>query len=281
MRHAVLLLVLVACGHGDPKPAPPLSGEAPPSTAVAPAIPAGWIVLDPPDEDRLHCANYSDDEWQVAIDGSALRFAKAIPHEPDTGPAITDPPRQPRGRRHVVQVRDGFLAGYDGGEWGGALYWMSKDGATSTALGQDNVHGVVAIGDDEAIALEGLAHMGINEGAVRWLARTPAGWSTRTIDKLDGQPQALAVAPDAVYTITLDSLYRIKRDHTIDKVQTVSTPGLYPDSMAVDATGGLWIGMRQLVLHLIPDGGTYKLEWLAEATCRHATKVDLHCDCSP
>jgi len=283
VRVAALAFVVLGCGHADHAPTPPpIKGEAPPPTARAPDLPAGWIAIDPPDEDRMRCANYSDDEWQVAVDGDQVHVTPATPHEPDTGPEVAfKPDTIPGGRRHSLAVADGFLVGYDAGEWGGALYWVAADGKTHTEIAKENVRGVFVYGDaDTAVAFEGLAHMGIDEGAVRWLKRAPNGWTTDTVGKLDGVPQAIVAAPDAFYAITLESLVRIRFDHTIDTIQKVTTQGLYPDSMAVDATGQLWIGMRQFVLRLTPAGGTYTAQWLVEARCKTVTQVDLSCRCN-
>lgn len=288
MRSAALVALVLAaaaaagCGHADRAPIPPpIKGEAPPPTGRAPDLPPGWIAIDPPDAARLRCANYSDDEWQVAVDGDQLHVTAATPHEPDTGPTVAFMPDTiPAGRRHALAVADGFLVGYDAGEWGGALYWISADGTTHTEIAKENVRGVLAVGDDAAVAFEGLAHMGINEGAVRWLKRAPNGWTTDTVGKLDGQPQAIVAAPDAMYVVTFESLVRIRTDRTIETIQKVTTEGLYPDSMAVDATGQLWIGMRQFVLRLTPAGGTYTPQWFVEARCKTVTQVDLSCRCT-
>jgi len=45
--------------------------------------------------------------------------------------------------RHVIRVRDGKLVGEDQGEWGGSLWWISKDGRRRKWLSDENVHGFV------------------------------------------------------------------------------------------------------------------------------------------
>jgi hypothetical protein len=50
-------------------------------------------------------------------------------------------------------------------------------------------------------------------------------------------------------------------------MQPIDTTSLYPDSMAVDATGQLWIGMRHYVVRLTPAGARYTVAWLARGPC--------------
>ena len=48
-------------------------------------------------------------------------------------------------------------------------------------------------------------------------------------------------------------------------------------SMAIDASGALWIGMRQLVLRLTPTRARFSETWLVREDCRRAEQIDLDC----
>ena len=153
-------LALASCGGDRPDPVSPS-----PSPALGPvaSVPPGWVAIAPPDDERLHCANYAHDEWQVAIAANnTATFTESPDHDADTGPALpfapSTPDREVRGRRHVLAVPDGYLVGFDAGEWGGALYWFSPNGARTTKLADDNVHGLVAVGPNLVASIEGLDH---------------------------------------------------------------------------------------------------------------------------
>ena len=260
-----------------------VTNTAAPAATPSP-VPAGWVPIQP-SEERRRCANYSRDEWRISIDGGAVSIAKASTREPNSGPKLPFAlPPQPelRGRRHVLAAGDGFLVGFDAGEWGGALYWFGKDGAGQQKLASENVRGLVALGPDTALAIEGLAHLSMSEGRVRWLERRGGAGAFRAAAQtpLPDAPQAhVAVPGGAVYLLTTSSLVRVTPDRRVTVVQPVETYGLYPDSMAIDPGGALWIGMRQLVLRLLPARDRFTETWLVREDCQRAEQVNLDCFC--
>lgn len=274
-RALAVLLLLAGCGKSEPGGAPaapptamPISNRTPPPPD--PVLPDGWSIMPAPSERELACANRSDDEWRIAIDDTGVHITKAAQREPNDGPQLpfTLPKDTPsRGRRHVLAVGDGFLVGTDSGEWGGALQWFSKDGTHHAQIADANVRGLVALGADEVLVLEGLNHLSLREGTARWVVHDHGAWRSAHTAQLDAGPSTLVAAADAVYTVTPTSLTRIKRDRTVEIVQPIDTTYLYPDSMAVDATGQLWIGMRHYVVRLTPAGARYTIAWLARGPC--------------
>jgi hypothetical protein len=248
--------------------------------AAISVVPSGWVAIVPDDE-RVRCANYARDEWQVAIDGTAVKFTELKNHEPDTGPVLPFTPKQQgaeRGRQHVLAVSDGFLVGFDAGEWGGSLWWFSPDGSKQRKLADENVHGLVPIGPDLVGSIEGLSHMGISEGNVRWIERA-GGWHAGALTALDAGPRTFVAARDAIYLLTTKSLVRVGKDRKPVIIQPVRMAGLYPDSMVIDVAGELWIGMRQFVVRMTPVGDRFEETWLVRDTCVRATAHDLECVC--
>ena len=277
----VALAMLVGCKH-DPSGTPAVANVSGP--AVAPTIPAGWVAIAV-DEERLHCANYAHDEWLVAIEHGAVTLTESKQDEPDTGPALpftAKPPQQVTpGRRHVLAVSDGFLVGFDAGEWGGALYWYSKDGSKSTKLGDENVHGLVKVAPDLVASIEGLSHGISSDGNVRWIEHQ-ASWRANGLTVLDAAPSTFAATPEAIYIVTSESLARVDpKDRKATTIQPIRSARLYPDSMAIEPDGTLWIGMRQFVVRLTPDGNRFAETWLVRAACVCATVKDLSCVCAP
>jgi hypothetical protein len=276
VRAHLVIAVLAACGA---EPRPPMSNAGGGKVAV---IPEGWMAIELDDE-RRHCANYAEDEWQVAIDHGTVKLAQANPPDADTGPPLPftpAQPTQPRGRQHVVAVADGFLVGFDAGEWGGSLSWFSKDGARSTKLADDNVRGLVVMGPDLVASIEGLSHMGISEGNVRWIEHAGT-WKAGALTALPLAPRAFVADATGLYVLTSENLLHVGKDRRVAVIQPIDTASLYPDSMAFDDDGVLWIGMRQLVLRLTPNGPAFTQTWLVRESCARATVKDLSCICEP
>lgn len=281
----VTAAALMACDAGAP---PPSHSPAPLKESVAPAppivsLPPGWVTIVPTDEQR-QCANRADDEWEVAIDShGSVVVTKATQREPDTGPALPFEPKGPpefRGRRHTLAFGNGYLVGFDAGEWGGSLSWFAKDGSGQESLGKSNVHGLVALGPKLAVSLEGLAHLSINEGVVRWIDLGGGKSSATKTTPLPDEPEAFASAADgSVYVLTWTSLVKITSDRRVRVVQPLRTEALYAGSMAIDTSGVLWIGMRQFVVRLTPDGDRFRETWLVRENCQRMQTVDLTCVC--
>ena len=64
----------------------------------------------------------------------------------------------------VIQVNDGYLVGFNRGEWGGSLYWYSKNGKKSIKIG-GSVFSTSPIQfikrDNQIYAITGLSHLSI------------------------------------------------------------------------------------------------------------------------
>lgn len=273
----VAIALLAGCKADPTTPIANVGG----ASAAPLVVPAGWVPIEP-DGDRLRCANYALDEWRVSIDAGALVFTESKNHEPDTGPALPFTPQQQtvtRGRRHVLAVPDGFLVGFDAGEWGGSLFWFSPDGAQQVKLADENVHGLVPMGPDLVGSIEGLSHLSLSEGNVRWIERSAAGWRAGAPTALDAGPSTFVAARDAIYVLTTKSLVRVGKDRKAVTIQPVRTAQMYPDSMLIDAAGELWLGMRQFVVRMTPVGTRYKETWLVREACVRATVRDLTCVC--
>jgi hypothetical protein len=86
---------------------------------------------------------------------------------------------------HAVRFGSGVLMGSDRGEWGGELVYRSSRGEDTILLAQ-NVQGIYIRGRD-ALVFTGLAHMGMNDGAV-YRVQTGARPKIRLVHKLIASP---------------------------------------------------------------------------------------------
>ena len=85
---------------------------------------------------------------------------------------------------------DGLLLGFDGGEWGGALIFLDKQGR-ATKVYAGNIKGIVTAGS-RTLLFSGLAHMGGNEGKIVEITQTAsAPPAARELVALQGEPSAV------------------------------------------------------------------------------------------
>ena len=154
-------------------------------------------------------------------------------------------------RRLFSRVGDGWLVGFNHGEWGGALYWFSSDGKRNYKVSDHQIVQFFGLADG-LYAIEGLAHMTMSEGSIIRISRGSdrLHWRADTFTKLPFAPYAVSVRQDNTMLVTLsDALVSIDGR---GKVKTLLTNppwiGLYPNSSVVSADGQkLYIGMRQFV----------------------------------
>lgn len=219
-------------------------------------------IIVPPDSDRVahaewfFAADYSSHEWRVFAEGGRI-CAELTTGKP---PAQRDRPKfTPRIDRFVgaspyarfARVEDGWLVGFNQGEFGGALYWFSPDGQRNYKVSDHQIVDFLSL-PNGLYAIEGMAHIMISEGSVIRISRSQpnARWQATTFVKLPFAPDAVSLSRDNAMLITLsDALVRVGEDGTMATL--VSDPpwaGLYPNSSVLSpGEKKLYIGMREFV----------------------------------
>jgi hypothetical protein len=69
------------------------------------------------------------------------------------------------GRPSIMKVDNGYLIGFYKGEWGGALYWVSKDGKKYYKISNHEIVQFINK-DGKLYAIEGLSHLNMSEGSI-------------------------------------------------------------------------------------------------------------------
>lgn len=97
---------------------------------------AHWTLHTPPkdDSEESRKANYSDYEWVVSKSRNRVIIKKRVSNLPEQ-PTLTFDIERPKGAyapyliglRYIARVNDGWLVGFNAGEWGGALWWFSPN----------------------------------------------------------------------------------------------------------------------------------------------------------
>ena len=265
------------------------------STAIAgDGAPQGWTPLQgAPSEMELRCANYSSDEWQVTLSSDQVVIAKAppFPHI-DPLPFAVPPDRARAGRRYVQKVSDGWLVGFDAGEFGGGLWWFAKDGNQSLRISPpadapakpedpfraENVRGF-AEQDDQVIVLMGLDHLGGRSGRLFRVVKGRDGWALVPLALLDSSPKAWIVAGQKLLVVTDGGLWSVTPGGSVAAIRTIDLVGLYPNSMVADSTGRLYVGMRRFVLTLTESPEGWTPTWFVRTDCLRAVVKNFSCDC--
>lgn len=222
-----------------------------------------WTAPAPPPESErkahktwFFAANYSDIEWHVAADHGRVLADRAESRLPQRRPKADFSPKAGRfvGASAFARVDDGWLVGFNHGEFGAALFWFSADGQQNYRISDHQVVDFFEL-PDGIHAIEGLAHLGMSAGSVIRISRTAAGaqWRADTLARLPFAPYAVSVRKDGSLLITLsDSLVSVGKDRQVVTVHPQPLwSGLYPTSSVLSADEGrLYIGMRQYVVEI-------------------------------
>ncbi len=254
-------------------------------------LPSGWTPYPTPKSgsETLRCANYSiRREERVSVSNGALEIA-IIPLERGGAQSqVFKKQELPPGIRRVkgmvglqrtLKVQNGWLLGFDGGEFGGGLWFAADDGAARMLTGE-NVHGFVET-PQGILVLAGLAHMTLDSGKVfivPYSVKSPP--DLKILAELDGAPQAFTkVSDDVTLVVTTQGVSRISSSGAIEPLLHRDLGQLYPNSIATTPDGTIYIGMRLFVVRLAPRTEEYLEQWLVPDSCTHFQVRGLNCVC--
>lgn len=256
----------------------------------------GFVALEQrPSGEDLRCGNYSDKEWSVSLvgdelkvkGGASLLHADPLPFEVSRG-------KDRVGRRSTAKVEDGWLVGFDAGEFGGGLWWYSSDGRESVRVSPrsdspanpddiyraENVRGLVPVGD-KLLVLTGLDHLSGRSGRVFRAVQRDNRWELDPVGVLDASPAAWTLDGIRLLVLTGSGLWSVTMDAGVTQVHRSDIGGLYPNSLARGPDGALYVGMRRYVLRLDPAGDKWTETWLVSKECLRARIVGVECRCLP
>ena len=254
----LMLLLLLPCVHAN---AAALPREVSRWTEVA--MPAKAKKAD--HDVWQAAANWADVEWRAFADQGQAVAERKQGH----GAVLNGRPGFMRGLARfgrvdaVHLVRDGWLIGFNRGEFGAGLYWFSTDGARNEKISDQHVGGFFEIAK-VVHAIEGSTAPGARGGSVLRIARDGGGvWRTEAIARLPSTPETVAAKADGSALITLsDALVSIDPNGRL-RTLVADAPWrtLFPNSSTLSADQRhLYIGMRQYVADI--DLATRRLRFL-------------------
>jgi hypothetical protein len=278
IAHGLFLAIVVGWSR------PPQSAPAPaiPDTA---ALPAGWSAHPVPSGEDWDCANAGADWAVTRSETGALAIARAPRRVSDPLPfglprneTIADGLRGSEfpGDTHVLPVDDGFIVGFDAGEFGGSAFWFSPRGDDRQRIGlrqrddeADNVRALVPFGND-VLAFQGLSHILTDVGRVIRINRARDGrWRAKLFARLPSAPDAVVLeGRDRWIVATSTGILRLDGKGHLEKIWTERHLGhLYAQSAVRLDDGRIFVGMRQFVLRLTPRGRRFAVDVLIADYC--------------
>jgi hypothetical protein len=265
--------------------------EPPRTNANYPADLSRWVSVPPPasESKERHGANWSQVEWEVYEQGGRA-MARRLEGRPSTlndrnsyrppfhinvffganGPVLREPHTRPNKERisrdRLAKVQDGWLFAANGGEWGGAIWWVAPDGSRHYKVSDDQVdqfHETTA----GLLATEGLAHLGLNHGKIVRLKQNSSGkWVSEKFASLDAAPAVSLLERDGCLLVaTFKDLVRIHMNGQVETLlpeSRVCWTYLYPGSMIALPSGDIYLGMRFAVTRLRKTITGYEPSWL-------------------
>lgn len=177
--------------------------------------------------------------------------------------ASHEPPKD----HHVrLQTEAGVLVGTDNGEYGGGLILTDDKGVLTKRLIDTNVLQLLP-SKSGVLVFTGLLHLGVDEGAV-WLYSkgSDGNWSIKKIADLNGKPSVISSANGDVLAVGGHGVSRLDQALSLTEV-TLPFAQVFPNSIAEDAHGSIYVGMNAFVVRLVPAKTGYTHEWFTKPDC--------------
>ena len=276
---------------------PPLFEVAAPGVRVrdvlsGPLAAPGWVTLTArPSDADFACTGHGTLFWSTSLqDGVPHATRIGLREHVDPLPFEVSPDRDRKGNRWVTAVRDGWIIGFDQGEFGGGLWWFNGDGTRSQRVrpGADasasrpvpeNVLGLPKVGGEQ-IVLMGLDHLVTSAGGVFRLERAESGWFLSRLARLDGKPDPWVVDGKQLLFLTVSGLWSVEPRGIVRQLHQTDI-GTYSASAIVRARdGAIYVGLRHYVVKLEQYRGQWRETWLTPAACTKVETKGDRCECA-
>jgi hypothetical protein len=268
------------------------TGEAPPRDI------AGWVRTRPPaewPESVAMCANHGfGGTWYVALEAGQVTV-RAYRHGIEGGSPLPESAYErigqgERARRSWVSVEDGYLVGFDHGEWGGSTWWFSSGGGSDyrvseSGTGRGNPVALFRVGD-EVQQVSGLSHLGARWGSIQHIRRHDGKWRVADTVSLGAAAEVAVQHPSlGIVIVTTDGILSYQEGE-LATLAKVREGDLYPNSMVVAPDGTMYAGMRYTVARLTQSDRGIEIAWFVPPSCRSLEKradlpYGIDCTCKP
>ena len=199
-----------------------------------------------------NASNRSGYYWKVFKEGNTVKAVL----DKDAKRSQEKPPFTPKAENleyaaASFKVDDGWLIGFNHGEFGRALYWFDHSGKSRYKISN---HQVVAFfpSSDGILAIEGLSHLSHSYGSIIRITKSQQ-WKAEKLTLLPEAPYAGVQFHDGRLLLVLSgSLAEYFRKGDRERLKFLEKDGdwagLYPNSVVLtDDQTKAYIGMRQFV----------------------------------
>ncbi len=254
---------------------------------------AAWVRLSgSPSPSAGQCPAYSSWFWRVSlVEGVAKAELLEGREQVDPIPFSYAEGEDRQGNRYAARVDDGWLVGFDNGEFGGGLWWFDDRGRQSRRISPDpslaahpddifhaeNVLGLPLV-RGQRLVLMGLDHLTGRSGRVFRAVAGPAGWNLVPVAVLDAQPDVWLVDGSRLLFLTESGLW-VSDGFQAERIHAVDFGAFAPTSMVRAADGALYVGMRYYVLRLAEHGAGWEEAWFVPASCQKMRYRAYKCEC--
>lgn len=154
-----------------------------------------------------------------------------------------------------IKVHNGWLIGFDRGEWSGALYWYNNDGTEKYLIKDRNVRDIIRF-NNKVFITQGLTHLGGDFGSISEITYKDDKWIEEKTSMLSGKPYKTVVADNKLISITTENIILINSDMESEVLfEEGFWRTLYPNSIAC-YKGLYYFGMRGGILELNAENGS-------------------------
>jgi len=225
---------------------------------------------------RLSAANLSDREWIVwELDGrlNVTDKAKSIRRRDQPFKKATVKLANARATATEIdatKVADGWIQGFDAGEFGGGIFWFSPNWKVQKKISDLNCHRIYEM-YGKFFAVTGLNHLGLRRGAILVLDHLGKdAWEAKKVADVGADPSTYTLeGPDRLLLCCETGIFRFSARDKLERLHD-GVPGLlYPNSMALGKDKSVWIGMRNYIVQLVPKKGGYDEHWFEPKNISH------------
>ena len=255
--HALIPLLTVALGAQD-----------------LPIAPSGFRQASEVEIYRLGRLDYlTDVDYEVTLVNDKVRvetrvdFVARERKEAEKNPALDPVHKIDLGQSYGiwnpgdgVKVSDGWLQGWDMGEFGGGLYWFSKGGKRFAKIDRRNTSSVTRAAKG-VYAWQGSDHMMFRYSRFVRLEYAKEEWSVHLVSDLHEVPRALIFNSDHFLYVGTEYVSTMELNGT-QRLIYRSPRELRPGGFYKRRNGELWLGTSRAILCLSPVGNrNYKPFW--------------------
>lgn len=139
---------------------------------------------------------------------------------------------------------NGKLVAIDKGEWGGKIEFVADNPSQKPLLIKEgNVKFIFKL-NNKIYFIEGLAHLGINEGELFELEYSKNKFTYKKVLKFEDAPEAMSIYNYKLYIAGYENFYVIDKDKNKVVFKNQFWCNLLPNSVAVINESEIYIGIR-------------------------------------